>query len=329
MDRTLPQTDEELQNLISDWLTLARVEGGALVKERVEVDLKPILSGILASYEEMAAAEQVSLETVWPEEPMCVCGDRNCLNVLFDNLITNAIKYNKPGGKATVSGCLSGGEVVIAVADTGVGIPEQYRPFLFDEFFRIKVKASKGRRAPVWDCIFPGRSFRKWRRYRGREPGRNRLDFSGALAGMARTGGKHDNGELRMTMEEKRILIVDDDRDFAEAVACFLEANRFTVFKAHDGKEGVKLAKLERPDLILMDIMMNERTEGFFTIQEMRRDAELKNVPIFVISSFCTHLPDFEIPQSGGWMAHDMFFSKPVDLNQLLEQIRQRLGKAA
>jgi DNA-binding response OmpR family regulator len=132
-----------------------------------------------------------------------------------------------------------------------------------------------------------------------------------------------------MTMEEKRILIVDDDRDFAEAVACFLEANRFTVFKAHDGKEGVKLAKLERPDLILMDIMMNERTEGFFTIQEMRRDPDLKNVPIFVISSFCTHLPDFEIPQSGGWMAHDMFFSKPVDLVQLLEKIRQRLGKAA
>jgi len=132
-----------------------------------------------------------------------------------------------------------------------------------------------------------------------------------------------------MTMEEKRILIVDDDRDFAEAVACFLEANQFTVFKAHDGKEGVKLAKLQRPNLILMDIMMNERTEGFFTIQEMRRDAELKNVPIFVISSFCTHLPDLEIPQSGGWMAHDMFFSKPVDLVQLLEQIRQRLGKAA
>ena len=130
-------------------------------------------------------------------------------------------------------------------------------------------------------------------------------------------------------MEDKRILIVDDDRDFAEAVACFLEASGFTVFKAHDGKEGVKVAKLERPDLILMDIMMTERTEGFFTIQEMRRDPELKAVPIFVISSFCTHLPDFEIPESGGWLAHDMFFSKPVNLPQLLEKIRQRLGKAA
>jgi DNA-binding response OmpR family regulator len=132
-----------------------------------------------------------------------------------------------------------------------------------------------------------------------------------------------------MTMEEKRILIVDDDRDFVEAVACFLEANRFTVFKAHDGKQAVKVAKLERPDLILMDIMMTERTEGFFTIQEMRRDADLKSVPIFVISSFCTHLPDIEIPESGGWLAHDMFFSKPVNLPQLLEKIRQRLEKAA
>jgi signal transduction histidine kinase len=146
IDRCLKRT-EELQNLISDWLTLARVEGGTLVKERVEVDLKPIISGILASYEEMAAAERVSLDVVWPEEELSVCGDRNCLNVLFDNLITNSIKYNKPGGKVTVTGCLSGGEVAIALADTGVGIPEQYRPFLFDEFFRIKgegVKSTEG-----------------------------------------------------------------------------------------------------------------------------------------------------------------------------------------
>jgi len=123
--------------------------------------------------------------------------------------------------------------------------------------------------------------------------------------------------------------MVDDDRDFVAAVSCYLEANGFTVFRAHDGAEGIRLAKLERPDLILMDIMMNERTEGFFTIHEIRRDPALKSVPIFVLSSFCTRLPDFEIPSSGGWLAHDMFFAKPVDVAQLLERIRQRLGKAA
>jgi DNA-binding response OmpR family regulator len=132
-----------------------------------------------------------------------------------------------------------------------------------------------------------------------------------------------------MTTGNKRILLVDDDKDFVEAVACFLEANSFTVFRAHDGKEGVRLAKLERPDLILMDIMMSERTEGFFAIHEIRGDPEINRTPIFVLSSFCSRLPDFEIPASGGWLAHDVFLPKPVNTAHLLEKIRQRLGKAA
>ena len=142
IERCLKRT-EELQSLIADWLTLARVEGGALLRERVAVDLQEIVPGILKTYEEMAAAGNVALETRMSQEALCVWGDRSCLSVLLDNLITNAIKYNQPGGKVTVSGCLSGGEVVIAVADSGVGIPERYRPFLFDEFFRIKGEGAR------------------------------------------------------------------------------------------------------------------------------------------------------------------------------------------
>jgi len=127
--------------------------------------------------------------------------------------------------------------------------------------------------------------------------------------------------------EKKRILIVDDDRDFIEAVACFLEANGLAVSRASSGVEGARLAKIEQPDLILMDIMMGERTEGFFAIQEIRRDPGLKHIPIFVLSSFCTRLPDFEIPSHGGWLAHDMFFAKPVDTLQLLAAIREQVGQ--
>jgi signal transduction histidine kinase len=91
----------------------------------------------------MAAGEGVSLHTALSEGPLCVCGDWNCLTVVFDNLITNGIKYNRLGGKVTVSGWQSEGEVVVTVADTGVGIPEKYRPFLFDEFFRITDDGAK------------------------------------------------------------------------------------------------------------------------------------------------------------------------------------------
>ncbi|MBZ5618622.1 MAG: response regulator [Acidobacteriia bacterium] len=132
-----------------------------------------------------------------------------------------------------------------------------------------------------------------------------------------------------MTSVEKRILIVDDDRDFVEAIASFLGAHGFTVLKAYNGRDGVKLARMERPDLILMDIMMDERTEGFFTIQEMRRQEDLKGVPIFVLSSLNAQMPDFGNPPDSAWLAYDEFLSKPVDMAQLVEKIRQRIGQPA
>lgn len=128
---------------------------------------------------------------------------------------------------------------------------------------------------------------------------------------------------------KKRILIVDDDADFAEAVASFLEASGYQVLQARNGTDGLKVAKAERPDLILMDIMMRERTEGFFTIQEVRRTPGIKDVPIFVVSSLYSHVPGFRITPEASWLAHDAFFPKPVDPPQLLEKIRERLGEVA
>jgi len=142
LDRCLIRIDE-LQNLIGDWLTLAQVEGGTLSKERIKVDLNPVIPGILKTYEETALEKNITLQAQLPDGPLFVWGDRNYLSVVFDNLITNAIKYNRRGGTVTVSGSQSRGEVVIAVADTGVGIPEKCRPFLFEEFFRVKDDSAK------------------------------------------------------------------------------------------------------------------------------------------------------------------------------------------
>jgi DNA-binding response OmpR family regulator len=129
-------------------------------------------------------------------------------------------------------------------------------------------------------------------------------------------------------MSEQKILIVDDDADVVESVASFLEANGYQVLKAHDGRAGLKLAKLERPDLIVMDIMMNERTEGFFTVQAIRHTAGLESVPIFVLSSLYEQVPDFRIAPDSDWLAHDRFFPKPANLPELLEEIRRFLDRS-
>lgn len=142
LDRCLKRT-EEMQALIKDWLTLARIEGACLSHQWVKVDLQRIVADILATYEGMARASGVALESRLPADTHFVKADRNCLSVLFDNLIVNAIKYNKPGGKVTVTAEASRGEIVASVADTGVGIPEKCRPLLFQEFFRVEGEGSK------------------------------------------------------------------------------------------------------------------------------------------------------------------------------------------
>jgi two-component system sensor histidine kinase/response regulator len=142
LDRCLRRS-EEMKSLIDDWLTLAILESDSLFRERVKVDLKDIIPRILANYETMAAENDITLEADLPQGAYPVRGDLNCLGVLFDNLIVNAIKYNKPKGRVKVSADVEDAEVVVSVQDTGVGIPKEHQEFLFDEFFRGKAAGKK------------------------------------------------------------------------------------------------------------------------------------------------------------------------------------------
>lgn len=136
--RCLKRT-EEMQALIRDWLLLARLEGDTLARRSMRVDLKPIIGEIVAAYSLLAAESELTLEARLPESDCLVKGDPLCIRVLFDNLVTNAIKYNQPGGSVTVTAEPAGDEILASVRDTGVGIPERYRQLLFSEFFRIEV----------------------------------------------------------------------------------------------------------------------------------------------------------------------------------------------
>lgn len=121
------------------------------------------------------------------------------------------------------------------------------------------------------------------------------------------------------------ILVVDDDDDYAESITAFLTAHGYTVRRARSGSEGVRLAKSEPPGLILMDVIMEERTAGFFAIQEIRRDPMLAGVPIFVVSSIYSAIPGFRVTPDAGWLRHDAFLVKPVDFDQLLARVHEHL----
>jgi two-component system, sensor histidine kinase and response regulator len=143
MKRCLRRT-EEMQALIRDWLTLAEVESGALVHGRDPVDLNVVVTDVLQGQVDQAEAVEVRLSPTLVDGSCQVNGDRTGLLMLVENLVGNAIKYNRRGGVVGVTTLLDGGEAVLVVEDSGIGIREQDQPFVFDEFFRAADRTLPG-----------------------------------------------------------------------------------------------------------------------------------------------------------------------------------------
>jgi CheY-like chemotaxis protein len=129
---------------------------------------------------------------------------------------------------------------------------------------------------------------------------------------------------LVKTMNEpKTVLIIDDDSDYVRANQALLESSGYKVRSASNGRDGLQLAKTLQPDLILLDIMMSERTEGFFVLQEMRRVPALSATPVIVMSSIYSDEPAFRVDPEAGWLPANLFLAKPVEPARLLAEAKR------
>jgi CheY-like chemotaxis protein len=128
--------------------------------------------------------------------------------------------------------------------------------------------------------------------------------------------------------EPKTVLIIDDDRDYVRAIQALLESSGYKVRSASNGREGLQLAKTMEPDLVLLDVMMSERTEGFFVLQEMRRVPSLTHTPVIVVSSIYSDEPAFRVDPEAGWLPANLFLTKPVEPARLLAEAARLTGTA-
>jgi len=131
--------------------------------------------------------------------------------------------------------------------------------------------------------------------------------------------------EKKMSEERKKILIIDDDPDFVLSTKMMLEVGGYEVVAANSGKEGVEKAHAEKPDLILVDIMMETWGEGFNVINKVRGDDSTKNIPMLMISSM--DIRGRETPYAGDeWFPSDNILVKPIEEKALFSRIERLLG---
>ena len=127
---------EELMQTFNALLRIARLEEGSRRSDFKEVDLEPLVEGIAEIYGPVAAESNQRFQEDVLGQPV-VRGDRDLLFQAFANLVDNAIKYTPDGGRITLRAEVKGDRAVVAVGDTGPGVPEELRGKVFERFFRI------------------------------------------------------------------------------------------------------------------------------------------------------------------------------------------------
>ena len=119
-------------------------------------------------------------------------------------------------------------------------------------------------------------------------------------------------------MTKKKILIVDDEKEMVEVETLRLQAHGYDVVVAYEGESGLKLARSEKPDLVILDIML-PKMDGYEVCRRFKQDADCRHIPIILVSAVDQKLDT----QLGTKVGADDYFTKPFEPALLLAKIRE------
>lgn len=124
--------------------------------------------------------------------------------------------------------------------------------------------------------------------------------------------------------EKKKILIIDDDKDYGEALRIVLEGNGFAVDHVLNIDDGRKNVEKSRPDLIILDVMMDKHTDGFDFCYDLKHDEECKKIPILMVTAV-TEKTGFKFsPETDGeYLQADDYVAKPIPVAELLSRVNK------
>jgi len=125
------------------------------------------------------------------------------------------------------------------------------------------------------------------------------------------------------------ILVIDDDPDFVRATRLVLESAPYRVITADNGDDGLQKAREEKPDLILLDIIMPTR-DGFSACEKLKGDPALASIPVIMLTSFGRRVAETSLAKGQGLtLEAEDYIEKPIAPQELLQRVAKYLKKAA
>jgi CheY-like chemotaxis protein len=303
--------------LVDDLLDVARITTGKLTVRRESIELAPIVRSAVETVRPLIDARKHELTVSLPEQPIYLHGDATRLGQVFSNLLNNAAKYTEDGGRIAFSASAAAGWLTVQVTDNGIGIAPETLPRIFEMFAQVDQSIER-KQAGLGVGLTLAR--RLIELHEGTlevsSPGLGKgSTFSVRLPIAARAGEHRSKGNGATAPEGVkpfRILIVDDNADFATSLSILLQSLGHEVRVAHDARAGLDVAREFTPHFAFLDIGLPE-INGYQLAGQLRASPATQGTTLVAVSGW-GQLKDRVRSQEAGFALH---LVKPIELEQI------------
>ncbi len=322
---------ERLTSLINDVLDLAKIESGRMEWNMKPIFLQDVISRAISATSSLFEQKKLHLKKKVPENLPLVSGDEDKLMQVVINLLSNAVKFT-PKGTVSVDAYQEKNQLIVEVQDTGIGIAEADKHKVFERFRQAgdtltDKPQGTGLGLPICREIIEHHGGIIWMKS---EPGvGSTFYFSVPLIGessdqpiqldrILKSLKKQIKHSSHKALEEAAtILVVDDDTPIRSLLRQELSDAGYNVTEAANGKAALDLVRINKPDLIILDVMMPE-INGFDVAAVLKNDPATMDIPIIILSIV-------QDKERGFRIGVDRYLTKPIDTEKLFHEVDELL----
>ncbi|MGG4489934.1 ATP-binding protein [Metabacillus idriensis] len=313
---TILQEGKRLTSLINEFLDVQRMEAGKQTYEKRFEELSTILQTVIENQQIQTSAHRLILNV--KADFTTVFGDRDKLAQVFQNILSNAVKYSPDGGDIKILMYEEENMLKIDVEDKGLGIPEEAVDKLFSKFYRVdnsdrrKIGGTGLGLAIVKEII---------KEHDGEISVSSRIGKGSVFTVALPLASEYSSADSDLTQDSKRanVMIIEDDQSLASLLKTEFEESGFNAKVFNSGEEALIAIKSKKPDAVVLDIMLDESVlTGWDILHEMNRLPELNKIPIFISSAL-------DEKEKGMALGAYEFLIKPYQPSKLSNLVLQAL----
>ncbi|MBW4564095.1 MAG: response regulator [Mojavia pulchra JT2-VF2] len=320
---------DRLVRLLNDILDIERIESGRVKMERKICNVAGLIKSAVNVIQPLADKAQVQLSTY--SLPIQLWADPDRIVQTLTNLLSNAIKFSSAGDTVWLGVEKKDNEVLWTIKDNGRGIPTDKLDSIFERFQQVDSSDSRnhdgtGLGLAICKSIVQQHGGRIWVESVLGEG--SSFYFTLPILKTIHSADLEASGTTDSTLKPQRlrvaqcqgqsplVLVCDDDPNISNELQTVLEQGGYRVVTVATGKEAIALATTQRPDVIILDLLM-PGMNGWETMAILKERADTRNIPIVICS---VYKPSTDSQPSADFVD---WVSKPVEENYLLQSLRQ------